>query len=65
MEDLKEIRDQLRTINVNIEFIKEHMVDADAVLMLEEEAKLDENLEELKRGETFSLEDIKADRKNV
>jgi len=65
MEELGEIKDQLRTININIEFIKEHMVDVDSLLTPEEEIKLGESLGELKKGKTFSLEAIKADRENA
>jgi len=52
---MREILNELRTINVNIEFIKEHMIDADTILMPEEEEKLNKSVEEFRNGKTTPL----------
>ena len=62
----KEILEQLKQIRIDINFIKENMVDVDCILTPEEEKRHEESLAELERGETFSLEDIEQERaKNV
>jgi hypothetical protein len=60
-----QIMQELKEIKIDLNFIKEHMVDVDTILTPEEEIELNESLEELKKGETFSLNVIKKDRKNV
>ncbi|MBD3282933.1 hypothetical protein GF396_01440 [Candidatus Pacearchaeota archaeon] len=55
---MKEIK-QLR-IDVNI--IKKNMADIDSILTDEEESRHEESLNELERGETFSLEDVERER---
>ena len=58
MEELKEIREQLRTMNVNIEFIKDHMVDADVVLSEDDKMALKEFEKEKEADELVSLDDV-------
>ncbi len=48
-----------------VDLIKTHIIDMDSILTPEEDAELDESLRELREGKTFSLEDIKKDRKDV
>ncbi len=54
MQELKEIRQELN-------FIKQHMVDADTILTKEEVVLLDEALEEHKRGETTTIDDLRKE----
>ena len=60
-----QIMQELKGIKIDLNFIKEHMVDVDTILTPEEEIELKESLKELKKGETFSLNVIKKDRNNV
>ena len=60
-----QIMQELKEIKIDLDFIKEHMIDVDTILTPEEEIELNESLEELEKGETFSLNVIKEDRKNV
>jgi len=63
--DLEMVYKQLLALRREVDYIKEHMVDTDVTLTPEEKAELDESLEELEEGKTFSLEDIKKDRENA
>lgn len=56
--EMRRILDELRTIKIEIEFIKENMVEKDAVLTEREEEDFESSLGELKRGESFSLKDL-------
>jgi len=62
-EEINKVLRELKIININIEFIKEHMVDVDMILTPNEEKRFDESLRELEKGETISLETIKRDRR--
>ena len=44
-----------------ISFIKKHMFDPDCIMTAEEEERYEEAIEELKRGKTISLEDLKKE----
>jgi len=52
---------KLDSIKADIEFIKEHMVDVDTLLTLEEEKIIDESLKELEDGKTTSHEQLKKE----
>ena len=52
MKELKEIRKE-------IEYIKEHMIDADFILSVEEEKILEESMQEFEEGKAIKLEDFK------
>ena len=54
MQELKMIREELQ-------YIKEHMVDVDMVLTLEEHNDIDECMKEFRDGKTVKLEDFKRD----
>ena len=58
--EMKDVLNELREIRVDIKFIKDHM--QESFLSEEEHMELDENLDELKQGRAFSLEEIKRDR---
>ena len=61
----QQILDELKTMKIDIEFIKENVVDMDTILTSEEEMRLNESLEEFQRGETISLKEIEKERKNA
>ena len=48
---MQKVLDELRTIKIEIEFIKEHMVDADTILTSEERVLVNESFENEKNGE--------------
>ncbi len=64
--DAKQILDELKVIRMELEYIKEHMVDVDTVLTPEEEERLNESLSDFKEGKTTSLTEFELEmRKNV
>jgi hypothetical protein len=58
--EIKEILKELRTIRIDIEILKENILDSDSVLTAEEKLKFDNSMEEFKRGEYFSLKDLES-----
>ena len=60
MEQMQELRNELKAIRIELQFIKEHMVDADTILTEEEKRLLDESIKHEKEGKLVSLEDIKC-----
>ena len=60
-----QILEELKVIKKDLDYIKEHMVDADTILTPEEEIELDESLKELEEGKTFSFDSIRKDRENA
>jgi len=61
----KELASELKAIRTDLEFIKEHMVDADTILSAEDKRLLDESLEHEKKGKLNSLEEIEHARNSV
>lgn len=57
------VLEKLDGIREELDYIKEHMVDADTILLPEEEKRLEESLKELKEGKTVSLEKFEKERK--
>lgn len=57
-QEIQKILKELRTIRIDIEFIKENMIDSDAILTCGEKSKLDESLDEFKRGKAVSLKEF-------
>ncbi len=55
------VYDELRSMKKELNYIKEHMVDVDMFLTPEEEERLNEALEEHKKGKTISLENLKKE----
>ena len=60
---LDKVYKQLLVLQREVEYIKG--IVEDTILTPEEEIELNESLKELEQGNTFSLEDIKKDRKNA
>ena len=52
---------ELKAIRADLDFIKEHMVDVDTVLTLQEKERLDESIIEYKSKKTISLEDFEKE----
>lgn len=55
------VYDELKDMKKELAYIKDHMVDVDMFLTAEEEIKLEEALEEHKKGKTISLDKLKAE----
>ena len=58
-----QILEELKTIKLDLEYIKGHMVDVDTILTPEEEERLEESLQDFREGKTTSLEEIEQERK--
>lgn len=56
---MENIMKELREIRKEIEYIKEHMIDADFILSVEEEKILEESMREFEEGKAIKLEDFK------
>ena len=63
--EIKQVMEKLDTIKSELDFIKKHMVDADTILTSREEERLEESLEDLRKGRTTSLEEFEKEMKNV
>lgn len=61
----KQVIEKLDVIKLELDYIKKHMVDVDTILTLEEEKRLDESLEDFKKGGTVSLENFEKEMKNA
>lgn len=61
MEATQLLLEKMEEIKKDLNFIKEHMVDADTMLSPEEMILLHQAREEEKRGETISLEQLKKE----
>ena len=57
--EIKEIMDKLNEIQSELEYIKEHMVDADTILTEEDKVLLEESYENEKAGKLISSEDLR------
>jgi len=62
MSELKQVMEKLNSIKEEIDYIKEHMIDADSVLTQEEEKRLDESLTEYREKKTTSLKNFEKER---
>ncbi len=56
----KEIIKELKAIRKELTYIKEHMVDMDAILTPEEERILDEGIKEFKEGKAIKIQDLEC-----
>lgn len=54
---------ELKEIKMDLNFIKEHMVDVDTILTPEEEERLEESLRDLRAGKATSLEEFEKQMK--
>ena len=60
--DNKDIYDILSEIKNELDYIREHMVDIDAILIPEEEIEIKKALDEYEKGEFFSFDEIENER---
>ena len=58
---MQKVFDELRTIKIEIEFIKEHMVDADTILTSEERVLVDESFKNEKNGELVTSVELRKE----
>lgn len=63
--EMSKILNELKEIRVDINFIKNNMIDADCVLTDEERDELKEARGEYERGETTSLEDFEKEMEQI
>ena len=61
--EIKQILKKLDTLQSDLDYIKEHMVDADTTLTKDEENILEKGLKEYREGKTLSLEEFKKNRR--
>ena len=55
---MENIVKELKEIKKEIEYIKEHMIDSDFILSVEEEKILEESIKEFEEGKAIKLEDF-------
>ncbi len=55
--------EKLDTIKEELDYIKSHMIDVDTILTPEEEVRLDESLDDFKKGRTTSLQEFEEEMK--
>jgi len=58
---MNRIYSELWAIKREVDFIKTHMFDPDTIMTTEEAERFERALDELERGETTSLEDLKKE----
>ena len=58
---VKQILEELRTIRVDLDFIKEHMFDPDTIMTSEESKRFEQSMKELKEGKTTPLSQLKKE----
>ena len=59
--ELKQMNKKLMKLTKDVELIKQHVVDEDAVLTPEEEKLLQQSRKHLKQGKTLSSEELKRE----
>jgi len=57
----KTVLEKLESIQSELDFIKEHMVDVDTIMTEEDKKALAQAREEFENGETISHEDLKKE----
>jgi len=63
--EMSKILKELKEIRVDINFIKNNMIDADCILTTEEEKILEQGLEEYKQGKTTRFEDFDREMQEI
>lgn len=56
---LEQLTAELKAIRHDVEYIKEHMVDADSILTSEEQTRLDESITAHREGRSVKLQDFR------
>ena len=57
----KKVFDELASIKAELDEIKEHMVDADTILSMEEKVLVDESFKHEKEGKLVSISEFRKD----
>ena len=60
---MNDVMNELKQMRVEIEIIRDTVLDPDALLTVDEEKRLDDSLRRYDKGETFSLGDIEEARR--
>ena len=60
-----ELLNEIKKLRLDVDMLKDRLVDPDTVLTEEEEKNLDRSLEEYARGETYSMADVEKARKDA
>lgn len=58
VSEMKQVIKKLDTMKVELDYIREHMVDVDTILTEEERRLLDESIKHEKDGKLISLEEV-------
>lgn len=58
---LEKIHDELKTLRKDIIFIKKHMFDPDTVMTIGEKRRFEQSMDELKKGKTTPLSELKKE----
>ena len=61
MAEVEEIREELKAIRKDLDFIKKHMFDPDTIMTIEEAKRFEQSLKELKEGKTTPLSELKKE----
>ncbi len=59
--ETQQILEELKTMKVDLEFIKKHMFDPDTIMTTEESKRFEQSMKEFKEGKTISLKDLKKE----
>ena len=62
--ETQQIIDELKSIKEELTYIKEHMIDVDAILSKKEEAMVKEDIKEYKEGKGKTLEEFEKEMEN-
>lgn len=60
----KDIMNELKKLRIDVNIIKQNMIDPDTILTADEEKRFNEGLEEFKEGKTTSLENFEKEIEN-
>ena len=59
--ETKQILEELKTIKIDLDFIKKHMFDPDTIMTTEESKRFEQSMKELKEGKTTPLSELKKE----
>lgn len=59
--ETKQILEELKTIKIDLDFIKSHMFDFDTIMTTEENERFEQSMKELKEGKTTPLSELKKE----
>lgn len=59
--ETRQILEELKTIKIDLDFIKKHMFDPDTIMTTEEGERFEQSMKELKEGKTTPLSELKKE----